>query len=514
MDVSRRSCGAARRSDPLYEAWLERNAYATALIYSGLIALLLPAFHYILRALPGVPPDDMGIRLFCSGFCALVAGTLYFCPASRRYSELLQFAQVVIAIVVVDILIVSSGDHYLYIASGLLVLIGAQNAFYRSTSLALALVLGFGFMAWFSAFRGMLWQPYNLVTLAIFASGYVLAFFPASLRIRIQQSEIRGRLKAKETQIELAHLAGYDTLTGLPNRVTLQKSLTETLERAHEIGRMCAVLFLDLNRFKDINDTLGHAVGDMLLHEVGHRVRSLLPENAMLARWGGDEFVAVLPQVAGADEVEGISRGLVHGIAAPFYVESFEFSVAASVGVALYPQDGAEAGILIRSADTAMFHAKEHAGNGFAFFTQRMHAVAAQRHNVQNELQKAIAAESFVLHYQPIVQAASGRIAGAEALLRWIDGEGRTRPPHEFIPLAEDTGAIVQIGAWALRQACRHAAQLQNGGSPMAISVNISPCQLRHPDFLQLLADVVRESGVKPALLEIGDHRVRPDGKY
>lgn len=503
MHVSRRSGGGRRNGDPLYDAWLEGNAYSTALLYSGLIGVLLPAFHYVLTALPGVPPDSMAVRLFAAGFSASVAAMLYFWPAIRCYAELLQLAQVIVAIVVIDILIINSGDHYSYIASGLLVIIGAQNAFYRSTSLALAMGLGLLFMVAFSALRGILWVPYNMVTLAIFASGYILAFFPASLRIRIQQSEIRSRLQAREAELSLARLAGYDTLTGLPNRVTLQRHLTERLKRDGKADEMCAVLFLDLNRFKDINDTLGHSVGDMLLHAVGQRVQSLLPLDALVSRWGGDEFVALLPDVTGPAEVEAIARHLVRGIASPFLVGAYEFSVAAAVGMAMYPQDGTEAGVLIRSADTAMFHAKERAGNGYAFFTQKMHAIAAQRHKIQNELQKALASESFVLYYQPIVHTTSGRTVAAEALLRWIDEEGRMRPPAEFIPLAEDTGAIVPIGAWVLQRACRQAAQWQNSGTATAVSVNISPCQLRHPDFLDMLSRVVRESGVNPALLEL-----------
>lgn len=610
--------------DPRYAAWLERNAYTTALIYSALIVVLLPAFHYVLQSNAGVPPDSLNLRLLSAACSLVVAGTLFAFPATRRYAQALQFVQVFTALAVIDVLVVNSGDHYLYIASALLVIIGAQNAFYRSSSLAVTMVLGFAIMALYSVWRGVFWQPYNLTTLAIFAAGYVIAFIPASLRIRIQQRELRSRFQAleatrkleevhaithlgnwsqdlqtgqaewstemfrifglptdtpraalpelyarsihpgdraaveheftrshkmgtpftidhriclhdgtvrwiqlrgkpeydetgravrrlgtvmdisarKEAEANLERLAAYDSLTGLANRSTLREVLKEALQDAAQRNAICAVLFLDLDRFKDINDSLGHSIGDVLLQDVARRLALLLPQGALLARWGGDEFVAVLRDVSEA-EVERLCRQIVYGMASPFTVESSEFSVAASIGVALFPKHGSEAEVLIRNADTAMYSAKEQTERRYAFFAPDMHAVASRRHKVQNELQRALAGNNLVLHYQPIVDTATNRIVGAEALLRWIDASGELHMPGEFISIAEDTGAIVPIGHWVIEEAARQVMEWQLAGLPLTMSINISPRQLAQPDFVDTLAHVLRENSVNPSFLEI-----------
>jgi diguanylate cyclase (GGDEF)-like protein/PAS domain S-box-containing protein len=611
------------QTDPRYKAWLERNSYTTALIYSALIAVLLPAFHFVLQPNPGVPPDSIPLRLVCTVCSLSVAAALLFFRRLRPYAHTLQAVQVFTAIAIIGLLVVNSNDHYLYIASGLLVIIGAQNAFYRSSTLAVLLVLGFALMAFYSAWRGIFWQPYNITTLAIFAAGYVLAFIPASLRIRIQQRELQSRLQAlqatreleevhaithlgnwsqdlrtreaecsvemlrifglpldtpraalpelylrsihpedraavehemtesertgypfmidhrivldngsvrwvqlrgkqehdengravrrlgtvmditarKEAELSLERLARYDSLTGLANRATLHESLKEALHQTLSRDGTCAVMFLDLDRFKDINDTLGHSVGDVLLKEVASRLQLLLPQHTVLARWGGDEFVAVLSDISEC-AVERLCRQVVYGMAAPFTVESSEFSVAASIGVALAPKDGTEVEVLIRNADTAMYTAKEQPERRYAIFAPDMHAVASRRHHVQNELQRALATNSLVLHYQPIVETATNRIVAAEALLRWVDAEGNVHMPGEFISIAEDTGSIVPIGMWVIEEAARQVMRWQLAGLPLTMSINISPRQLAQPDFLDMLAHVMRENSVNPALLE------------
>jgi diguanylate cyclase (GGDEF)-like protein/PAS domain S-box-containing protein len=624
VHLFQRQGSPAPARDPLYEAWLERNAYATALLYSGLIAVLLPAFHYVLQPIDGVPPDSLLLRLLSAACSLAVGGTLLLVPRLRRHAQTLQFAQLVIALAVIDVLIVNSRDHYLYIASGLLVLIGAQNAFYRSSSIAIALGLGFAIMVAYSAYAGILLTKYNITTLAVFAAGYVLAFIPASLRVQIQQREIHSRLEAlrvtkqleevhaitrlgnwthnlrtgesecskellrimglppdtlhsaltelylnsihgddraaveaaiahseqrgepitidhrivqpdgtirwvqlrgkqesderglpvrrmgtvmditarKEAEANLERMARFDGLTGLANRAILHEALVEALKEAERHGELCAVLFLDLDRFKDINDSLGHSVGDLLLKEVAQRLRLLLPHGTLLARWGGDEFVALVKSVRDARTVEATCRHVILGMAAPFIVENYEFAVAASIGVALYPQDGAAAEVLIRNADTAMYAAKEQPELRYAMFAPKMHATATLRHRLQNELQRALATKSFSLYYQPILEPAANRIVSAEALLRWIDSEGTVHLPAEFISIAEDTGAIVPIGMWVIEQAARQVMKWQLDGAPLVVSVNISPRQLMHPDFIDMLTLVLRESSVNPALLE------------
>jgi diguanylate cyclase (GGDEF)-like protein/PAS domain S-box-containing protein len=307
----------------------------------------------------------------------------------------------------------------------------------------------------------------------------------------------------KEAEVSLERLARYDPLTGLPNRSTLQQELLETI-RDHERSRkQCAVLFLDLDRFKDINDTLGHSVGDLLLREVASRIRSLLPAGTMIARWGGDEFVAVLHDVEERDTAERSCRRVVSGLATPFAVDSYEFAITASIGAAMFPQDGVDPEVLVRNADTAMYAAKETPGQRYAFFAPEMHDVAAARHHIQNQLQVALATGSLVLHYQPVIEAATNEVVAAEALLRWTDSSGRLHLPADFIAVAEDTGAIVNIGAWVLEQAARQAVRWKRAGTPLALAVNLSPRQLAHPDFSQMLSNVIRSTGIDPSLLEV-----------
>jgi diguanylate cyclase (GGDEF)-like protein len=610
--------------DPLYEAWFERNTYATTLLFSGFIAILLPAFHYVLEAVPGVPYDSLPLRLICTAVALIVAGALLARPKLRAYAELLQFFQILVTIFVIDVLVVDSRDQYLYIASALLVIIGVQNAFFRVSTLALSMGSGLLFFMLYSWTRGMSSNPYGITTIAIFATGYGLAFIPAFMHIRSRQSDIRSRLRAieataeleeahaithlgkwsqdlvtgevncsaellrilrlpldtpssalpqlysrsihpedrvsveralewsrsggefsvdhrivfnegsqcwvqlsgkheldgtgepnhrlgtviditarKEAEISLERFAKYDPLTNLPNRTLLREELNSTLDGRRVFGRRCAVMFLDLDRFKDINDSLGHSVGDLLLKEVAARIRSLLPVGTLVARWGGDEFVAVLDEAQDDAAIERTCRRLVHGLSTPFAVDAYEFAVTASIGVAVFPVHGDDPEVLIRNADTAMYDAKERPGQHYAFFEPQMHAVATLRHEVQNQLRTGVANGAFSLYYQPIIDAATNRMYGAEALLRWTDGTGRIRLPEDFIHIAEDTGSIIGIGMWVVEEAARQAIRWQQAGMPISVSVNISPRQLAHPDFAEALARVMLQSRVDPSLLEI-----------
>ena len=610
--------------DQLYEAWVERNAYTTTLLYSAFIAVLLPAFHYVLQTIPGVPYDSLPLRLVCTVYASVVGAILLLFPRWRKYAERMQFLQVVATLLVIDMLVVDSRDQYLYIASALLVTIAVQNAFFRIRAIALAMSAAFIFMVAYSAYRGMLFAPYNITTLAIFLTGYGLAFIPASMHIISRRSDIRSRWQAveatmeleeahaithlgkwsidvqtgtvncstelmrifkvpldtpqvsiveiydrsihpddreiveeawrrygdegefrvdhriirddgevrwvqlsgkqecddagtpvrrlgillditarKEAEVSLERLARYDPLTGLPNRAALQEELLHALERHAAQGKSCAVLFLDLDRFKDINDTLGHSIGDLLLREVAARIRSLLPPGTLVARWGGDEFVAVLHDVETHFAVERTCRRVIQGLCTPFAVDSYDFAVMASVGAAMYPHDGTTPEVLIRNADTAMYAAKDASSQRYALFTPIMHSATALRHQIQNQLQNAVESNSLHLYYQPIVEAASDRVVGAEALLRWTDSQGAVHAPSDFISIAEDTGAIIPIGTWAIETAARQAAEWKRAGMPITVAVNVSPRQLAHPDFADVLQRIVEQTGVDPSQLEL-----------
>ncbi|HWT06654.1 MAG TPA: diguanylate cyclase, partial [Xanthomonadales bacterium] len=607
------------RVDAEYSRWLQRNATSSVLIYCGLIAVLLPAFH-VLALLPGVPPgsDSMALRCGPAGLSVAIATSLLLFRPIRRYALELQFVNVAAAVVVIVMLVVNSGNHYGYIAAGLLVIIGAQQAFYRSTDLAVMFALGFLTHVVYSAAHGILLSPMNLAALGTFGSGYLIGFIPAALRIKIQNSEIRNRLEAqrvkeelldvqaithlgnwsrdpasgavewspqlyaifevpantppaeleglyersvhpddraefaarlaaceatrepvtldhriiarsgavrwvelhgkheydeterpihwvgavlditdrKHAEAALVHLARNDALTGLPNRTTVHALLTAEINRAKHMDSQCAVAFLDLDRFKDINDTLGHNVGDQLLQELSRRVSTVLGPGGVVGRWGGDEFVAIVPGVHDYADVEELARKFIRTISEPLSIDDLEFAISASVGIAMYPRDGIEAGVLIRNADTAMYKAKQDLGcGGYAFFSDELYAAASRRHYIQNELRRAITDGGLVLHYQPIVDAASGRVVAAEALVRWTDQTGRMRLPDEFIAVAEDSRIIVPLGAWVLNAACERAALWQRNGIGLRLAVNVSPRQFEHPDFVDTVARALHTTG-------------------
>ncbi len=485
----------------LYRPWLERTSTTTLWIYSALIVLLLPAFHFVLVAIPGMPPDSMMLRLAASAISAAIGLAVFLFPALRRYSPQLQLLNVLPVGMVVPILVVESGNHPYYIAASLLVAVGVQQAFYRTSYLIATAVIACLTEVIFSASAGVLTQPANVVALAIVSAGYFIAVLIGSLRIGIQYNELKSRFEALRMKEHLDHLAHYDTLTELSNRQTLREHLESTLRS--NSGAQCALLFLDLDRFKDVNDTLGHSVGDVLLHALALRLRSVMPPDALLARWGGDEFVVTLSSENGARAAEDLSKKLIAAIAEPLFIDEYEFVVSASIGIAVSPEHGLDGDTLIRNADAAMYRAKESNGIRYRFFEPQMHQAALLRQKIRNELRKAPGNGSLVLHYQPIVETTTTRIIGAEALLRWRQPDGRLLDPDQFIPVAEDSGLIVPIGLWVLRTACAQLRTWQDARVPMTIAVNISAHQLAHPDFLTDLAEVLQQSRVDPSGLEI-----------
>lgn len=491
-----------------FRRWIEQIATATLWTYAGFIAVLLPAFHYILDAAPGHPPDSLTIRLVAVAISLVVSLAIWLYPGLRRFSSELQILNVLPTMIVVDILVVNSGNHFLYIASAFLMIVAAPQAFYREEYLAACMGVAMIFQVWYSAHAGILFTTTNAITLVVFASGYLMAYVPASLRMRVVRREFVSRLRAQNTAAELAQaeaslkeLARSDALTGLPNRNSLAMHLTEILAAEDFTG--CAVLFLDLDRFKDVNDTLGHAVGDILLSVVAASLRATIGITGTVARWGGDEFVIIVPGAHDTDRISGIARALSRLFARSFRVDGYELAVTASIGIAIAPNDGVDAAVLIRNADTAMYRAKESFSANFMYFAPEMHAAAANRHRVANGLREALARDAFALHYQPIVDTHGGGLVGAEALIRWPDASGQLRPPAEFIGVAEETGLIVALGAWVLRQVCEDAAYWHLQGHRLHISVNASARQFLHPDFLSTLARTLTASGIDPQLLDI-----------
>jgi diguanylate cyclase (GGDEF)-like protein/PAS domain S-box-containing protein len=303
---------------------------------------------------------------------------------------------------------------------------------------------------------------------------------------------------------ELVHQAHHDALTGLPNRLHFNEFLNQALARAKRKRGILAVMFLDLDRFKLINDTMGHNLGDLLLKDVAERIRQTLREEDTIARQGGDEFLVLLPEIRDEQEVVSVAERILGVFTQPILLDDNEIYMSTSIGISLYPNDGSEMETLVKQADTAMYYAKEQGKNNYQFFTAGLNIKANQRLSTENSLRKALTRGEFILHYQPQVDVESGCIVGLEALIRWNSAEQGIVPPFSFIPVAEETGLIVPIGEWVLRTACAQNKAWQEQGYPhLRMSVNISARQFREPKFIKLVAGILKETGLDPQWLEL-----------
>ena len=308
----------------------------------------------------------------------------------------------------------------------------------------------------------------------------------------------------KIAEQRVAHMAHHDALTGLPNRVLLRDRIQQAIAQAHRNGTQLAVLFLDLDRFKTINDSLGHQLGDRLLQSVASRILVCVREGDTVSRVGGDEFVIVIPGIGSSSDASSVAGKILEVLASAFHLHGNDLHVAASIGISLYPADGSDAETLMRNADTAMYHAKDSGRGNFQFFTQHMNVAAQQRLNLENALRRAIEAREFELHYQPLFSLRDRTATGFEALLRWHPSGGTsTIPPGDFISVAEDSGLIVPIGDWVMREALRHAKSWQSPGRPLTISINVSATQLSRNVFVERLRRLVNEFGIDPKLIEL-----------
>ena len=304
----------------------------------------------------------------------------------------------------------------------------------------------------------------------------------------------------KRAEARVAFMAHHDALTALPNRVLLRLRMEEMLTRMHRSGEGVATLCIDLDNFKTVNDTLGHPYGDLLLQAVADRLRSVARGEDVVARLGGDEFAILQTGIAGPDDVSAFARRVLAAVAEPYDLDGHQVCAGASVGIAVAPGDGADADRLLKNADMALYRAKGDGKNTFRFFEAEMDARAQARRSLEVDLRKTLASEGFQLHYQPLVDLASGEITGFEALLRWPHATRGMIPPAEFIPVAEETGLIGQIGAFVLRKACMDAACWPQS---VKVAVNLSPLQFRTGNLLQLVIDALKASGLSPRRLEL-----------
>ena len=308
----------------------------------------------------------------------------------------------------------------------------------------------------------------------------------------------------KEAQAHIEYLANYDALTGLPNRVLLHDRIEQALAHAERSHRPLAVLFVDLDRFKIVNDSLGHTAGDALLREVARRLQSVVRESDTVSRTGGDEFLVVLTDIVDAEAAARVAEKVLLALDQPVRIEGQDIHASCSIGISMYPNDGKNFEDLVKHADLAMYHAKTAGRNAYCFHNESMTAEVREQLDLQGRLRRAIEGRQFVLHYQPLVHLASGRIIGAEALLRWNDPERGMIPPAQFIPAAESGGLIVPLGDWVLRRACRDVAAWRAGGAKdLFVAVNLSVMQFRRGDIVDTVARAIAEADIDPDALEL-----------
>jgi diguanylate cyclase (GGDEF)-like protein/PAS domain S-box-containing protein len=311
--------------------------------------------------------------------------------------------------------------------------------------------------------------------------------------------------KEKQQAEALFHQAHYDHLTGLPNRILAKDRLQQAIESALRQKHIFGLMFLDLDNFKKVNDTLGHDAGDQLLVEVSERLQRALRQTDTVARLGGDEFLIILDQVSHSRKLMAIAQRLLRVMRQPVNLQGLEFFVHGSIGITVFPDDGFHADVLLRNADTAMYAAKLEGRNMFRFFTPHMNQAAQQRMAIESELRQGLSRQEFQILYQPIVSLESGQIVGAEALMRWHNRLLGTVPPDQFIPIAEEVGLIVELGEWLLDNVCCQAAHWHSalGEQTFWVSVNVSPRQLKDSYFVAILQGFLQRYQVRPEWLEL-----------
>ncbi|MEW7851466.1 EAL domain-containing protein [Massilia aurea] len=313
-------------------------------------------------------------------------------------------------------------------------------------------------------------------------------------------SDISERKRVEE---RVRHQAEHDALTGLPNRILFLDRLHQALATWRRQHDRCAVMFLDLDKFKAINDTHGHQAGDIVLREVAVRLRACVRQVDSISRLGGDEFVVLLSDIKGADQAAHVASAVTQAVARPIDVGGQEVTLSTSIGIALCPDDGCEVETLLHHADVAMYHAKQNGRDTFRFFSPAMNAHVIERVDLENRLRQAIDGREFMLQYQPAIEVATGRVTSVEALLRWRHPERGLLLPHEFLPVAEASGLIVPIGEWVLRAACRRARAWRNAGFPVTVAVNLSDVQLGHDGLLPAIDAALKSAGLPPDALEL-----------
>jgi len=309
---------------------------------------------------------------------------------------------------------------------------------------------------------------------------------------------------ARAMSVQMTHSAQHDVVTNLPNRLLLNDRISQSISLARRQRKHIAVIFLDLDRFKYINDSLGHATGDQLLQSVAKRLLAGVRGSDTVSRQGGDEFVILLSEITYPEDAATSTRKILLSLSAPHSIVGQDLHIDGSIGISIYPEDGEDAETLIKSADTAMYHAKENGRNNFQFFKAEMNLKAVERQSLESGLRRALEREEFLLHYQPKVNLETGDITGVEALIRWRQPDRGLVPPSQFVPIAEDCGLILHIGRWVLREACRQARAWQDAGLPtVPVAVNVSAVEFRDKGFVEGVRAILSETGLEACYLDL-----------
>ena len=348
-------------------------------------------------------------------------------------------------------------------------------------------------------------------TLLLQRGGIELAIADSTAAIRNRRGDITGAVMvfrdvtaAQIMSQKMAHLAQHDMLTSLPNRILLNDRIAQAITLATRLGTNVAVMFLDLDKFKNINDSLGHDIGDKLLQSAAQRLSACVRASDTVSRIGGDEFVILLAATQHADDAAVTADKIITAFAAPHLIDKHEIFITTSMGISLFPGDGSTPDALLKHADTAMYQAKQEGRNNYRFFTNAMNAQAVEHQIIESNLRKAIERHELILHFQPKVSLDTGLITGLEALVRWMHPVWGLTSPSRFIHIAEDCGLIVSIGRWVLREACAQTMRWREAGlNPGTVAVNVSSLELRHKDFVKSVRNVLQETRMAPETLQL-----------
>ncbi|HWW80385.1 MAG TPA: EAL domain-containing protein [Steroidobacteraceae bacterium] len=464
------------------------NRQRISLVHLSLGALLLgsgiSAMHYVGMAAIQITPMityEPGLLLLSVGIAivASFAALWLFFRLRRGNSVLMRLARIGAAFVMG---LAISGMHYTGMAASRFspgsFCIGAGTTDQRWLALTIA-----------------------VPAMAVLAITTILLVYDGHLESRTRKHN--AQLEKANAQLE--HAATHDALTGLPNRVLLADRLAQATAQSERYSRGFAVMVVDLDRFKSINDSLGHIAGDDLLKEMASRLRQQLRKADTLARLGGDEFVLVLNEISGPHDAESVASKVLAGMAQPVTLSGLEVQISASIGISVFPEDGVDAETLLQHADAAMYHAKKNGRSAFQFFAPVMNAFARERLEIESGLRRALVqGGEFELHYQPKVEVSSGRIDSAEALIRWRHPKRGLTAPSGFIPIAEETGLIVPIGEWVLFEACRQARAWQTSGmQPLRIAVNLSAQQFKQKSLVTTVREALAAARLDAGYLEL-----------